>query len=163
MLCSQVAVPVVNMAMDDSELDVRAESVHGDGNPLIRQNTSDTETIDGREESEMGLEDPVPQVEEDEVVLTPPRGVEVRAVLEELDRLNPCFIFEQRASLMKKVPKFLRGPFRNALKFALEEAIARDEVRQSRGWKLFMMLPRMLLHRPPGGGLISKSSWRPDS
>ena len=50
---------------------------------------------------------------------------------------------------MKKVPKFLRGPFRNALKFALEEAIARDEVRQSRGWKLFMMLPRALLHRPP--------------
>ena len=55
------------------------------------------------------------------------------------------------------MPKFLRGPFRNALKFALEEAIAPDEVRQSRGWKFFMMLPRMLLHRPPGGGLISKS------
>ena len=125
----RVAVLVVNMAVDDSESDVRAESVHGDGNPLIRQNTSNTETIDGREESEMGLEDPVPEVEEDEVVLTPPRGVEVRAALEELDRLNPCLIFEQRASLMKKVPKFLRSPFRNALKFALEEAIARDEVR----------------------------------
>ena len=58
---------------------------------------------------------------------------------------------------MKKVPKFLKGPFRNALKFAMEKAITRDEVRQSRGWKLFMMLPRLLPHRPPGGGLISKS------
>ena len=31
-----------------------------------------------------------------------------------------------------------------------------DEVRQERGWKLFMLLPRMLLHRPPGGGVRSK-------
>ena len=50
----RVVVPVVNMAMDDSESDIRAESVHGDANPLFNQNTSDTETIDGREESEMG-------------------------------------------------------------------------------------------------------------
>ena len=43
---------------------------------------------------------------------------------------------------MKGVPKFLRGPFRNALKFALQEATAQDV---------------MLLHRSPGGGHISKS------
>ena len=65
---------VVNMAMDDSESDIRAESVHGDANPLFNQNTSDTDTIDGREESEMGLEDRVPEVEEDEVVLTLQEG-----------------------------------------------------------------------------------------
>ena len=80
----------------------------------------------------MGLEDPVPEVEEEEVILALPLGAGVRAALEELDRLNFFLIFVQRASLMKKVPKFWRGPFRNALKFALEEGIARDEVRQSR-------------------------------
>ena len=46
------------------------------------------------------------------------------------------------------------------MKLALEEATwgnhRMDAVRQERGWKLFMLLPRMLLHRPPGGGLISK-------
>ena len=99
----------------------------------------------------------MPEVEEEEVVLALPRGAEVRAALEELDRLNPCLIFEQRASLMKKVPKFLRGPFRNECIEVCFGAIARDEVRQSRGWKLILMLPRVLLHRPPGGGLISKT------
>ena len=43
-----VVVSVVNMAMDDSGSDI-CESVHGDANPLFNQNTSNTETIDGRE------------------------------------------------------------------------------------------------------------------
>ena len=31
-------------------------------------------------------------------------------------------------------------------------------MRAARGWKLVLMLPRMLLHRRPGGGIIAKSS-----
>ena len=31
-----------------------------------------------------------------------------------------------------------------------------EVVRQERGWKLLMLLPRLLLHRPPGGGKIPK-------
>ena len=66
-------------------------------------------------------------------------------------------ILEQRAAVMKTVPTFLRGPFRNAMKMALEEMLASpDAVRQERGWKLLMLLPRMVLYRPPGGGLIAK-------
>ena len=42
---------------------------------------------------------------------------------------------------MKSVPRFLRGPFRD----------------QERGWKLFLMIPRMLLHRGPGGGGIPRN------
>ena len=34
---------------------------------------------------------------------------------------------------------------------------SRNEVDQERGWKLFFMLPRMLLHRNPGGGSISRA------
>ena len=59
---------------------------------------------------------------------------------------------------MKSVPHVLRGHFGNALKLALEEATWRncrdDEVRHERRWKLIMLLPRMPLHRPPGGGSI---------
>ena len=31
-----------------------------------------------------------------------------------------------------------------------------DEISQCRGWKLFLLLPRLLLSRPPRGGLIPK-------
>ena len=58
---------------------------------------------------------------------------------------------------MKTVPRFLRGPFRNALRVAMEEAVRPNAVRQERGWKLFLQLPRLLLHRPPRGGNVHKS------
>ena len=54
---------------------------------------------------------------------------------------------------MKSVPRFLRGPFKNALKVAMEAALQEDELSQERGWKLFVMLPRMVLHRPPRGNI----------
>ena len=67
-------------------------------------------------------------------------------------------IFHHRVAVMKSVPRFLRCPFRNAMKLVLEEVLASDqEVQQERGWKVLMMLPRMLLHRPPGGGHISRN------
>ena len=46
------------------------------------------------------------------------------------------------------------------MKVALEEITtglqARNDHQQERGWKLFLALPRMLLHRSPQGGKISK-------
>ena len=57
---------------------------------------------------------------------------------------------------MKSILRFLRGPFKNALKVAMEAALQEDELSQERGWKLFVMLPRMLLHRPPRGGNIAR-------
>ena len=52
-----------------------------------------------------------------------------------------------RDRLMKSIPRFLRGLFRNVLKVALEEALKEDQISQERGWKLLLLLPRMLLHR----------------
>ena len=52
----------------------------------------------------------------------------------------------------KSVSKFLRGPFKDALKVALEAAIDPDVATQCRGWKLSMMLPRMLFNKEPGSG-----------
>ena len=61
---------------------------------------------------------------------------------------------------MKSVPKFMQGPFRGVLKAIMEEVnaarLARDVLRQSRAWKAFLWLPRLLLHKPPRGGLIQK-------
>ena len=50
----------------------------------------------------------------------------------------------------------LRGPLRNALKFALEEASSAHQPHCVRGWKLLILLPQMLLHRRPGGRVVSK-------
>ena len=57
---------------------------------------------------------------------------------------------------MLQLPRFLWGSFRVALKVVLEEVLSgqsrRDIAQQERGWKLFLLLPRMLLHRSPRGG-----------
>ena len=58
---------------------------------------------------------------------------------------------------MKTVPHFLRGPFRNALRVAMDEALEVNQLRSERGWKLFMLLPRLLLFRPPRAGNVHKS------
>ena len=46
------------------------------------------------------------------------------------------------------------------MKLALEEvaagSAANDRLRQERGWKLFLVLPRVLLHRLLRGGLLGK-------
>ena len=58
---------------------------------------------------------------------------------------------------MQNIPICIRGPFRNAMRMALEEiTVPGDFVRQERGWKLFMLLPRLFFHRPARCGLISR-------
>ena len=65
---------------------------------------------------------------------------------------------------MKSPLAFLKGAYRSAMCFALDEAEttrARGRhVGLSRAWKFFMLLPRLLLHKPPRGGLVPKSHSR---
>ena len=43
------------------------------------------------------------------------------------------------------------------MKMVLEEIKASvEDVWVTRGWKVLLMLPRLLLHHPPGGGVISR-------
>ena len=87
-----------------------------------------------------------------------PRAPQLRGVFEAMDQVNVVGIFRYRAAVMKTVPRFLHGPFRNVMKVVLEEVMAsEDPTRKERGWKAFLLLPRMLLHRPPGGGHISRN------
>ena len=62
----------------------------------------------------------------------------------------------RRAVVMKTVPKFLRGPHRSAMRLAMEEALHENDHRRERGWKLFFLLPRLLLFRPARGGNTHK-------
>ena len=69
----------------------------------------------------------------------------IREGFQRLDAENFTTIFEIRADVLKTVPHFLKGPYRNAVGIALSEAGSGDELRCVRGWKLFLLLPRMLL------------------
>ena len=79
---------------------------------------------------------------------------------ESLDMVDLEKVFEERAFVMKSVPGFMKGAFQGALKISLEEIrkgqVARNAETSTRGWKLFVLLPRMLLCRPPRGGLIPR-------
>ena len=65
-----------------------------------------------------------------------------------------------REGTVEESAKVLRGAYRSALHIALQEicegAAQHDETRQTRGWKLLVLLPRMVLFRPPRGGLIPR-------
>ena len=70
------------------------------------------------------------------------------------------WLASQRACLMKSVLGFMKGFYRSAMRVALVEIDEgrnhRALLRTSRGWKLFLASPRLLLHRPARGGQIPK-------
>ena len=82
---------------------------------------SDTETFDSRADSEFGGDELEADSSgnEDDVPMPVPRPVLLIVALESLDELHIPSTFEKRGAVMKSIPKFLRGPFRNALKFPL--------------------------------------------
>ena len=85
---------------------------------------------------------------------------QIRGAFRWMDTVDVEELFRTRTAVLRSVPHFLRGPFRIALRTALAEAIATEHVRRTRGWKLFLLLPRMLLSRPPRGGHVSKEKLR---
>ena len=91
-------------------------------------------------------------------------SAEARAAMSFTDTCEMEGEFLDRACVMKSPPAFLKGASRSAMRFALDEvdtARARGHhVGLSRAWKLFMLLPRLLLHKPPRGGLVPKSHLR---
>ena len=112
-------------------------------------------------ESVVSGEQSVGSVEEEAMPFRLPGLRATQTAFRALDDVNLTAAFEKRACLMHRVPRFLRGLFRCALHVGLEEISegcrVSDTRRQERGWKLFMLLPRMLLHRPPRGGMISRA------
>lgn len=69
----------------------------------------------------------------------------------------------KRPSLLKSILAFLQGQFRESYVVALEAAqrgrLRGDIQERSRAWKLFFLLPRMLLHRPEGVKRIPKETF----
>ena len=81
--------------------------------------------------------------------------------LRRLDEIDLIEQFQRRPVIMRSVPVVMLGSFKAAMRLAIDEVAdgvaAHNEAKQERGWKLFLLLPRMLLQRPPRGGLVPKS------
>ena len=116
--------------------------------------SSETESLFGA--SEASGEEIVDSLPEVEVFMPNLRAAGFRAAFAALHEVDLPLMFERRAVVMRSIPFFLRGPYRNAMLLALEEICASEALRRARGWKLFLLLPRMLLHRPPRGGTMPK-------
>ena len=100
------------------------------------------------------------EVEDEEATpVTLQFGAAARAALAGLDRVDLEAEFTTRACVMESPPAFVKSL--QGMRFALVEAdrapAARDDLAATRVWKLFLLLPRLLLHKPPRGGQIPKS------
>ena len=152
----------------NAELSEEAQDPHSvrfveppsDADGALLSSVNDTESLgDGQSdfdgEEEFVAPEPEPIREADHARVTPA----IREGLRSLDHVDLVHLFSIRAVVMKSPPKFVRGAYRAAMRIALEEIVlghqAQNEDRQSRGWKLFVLLARMLLFRPRGG-LIPK-------
>ena len=89
-------------------------------------------------------------VEEEVAPVRPPVAV-MRAGFVQLDSWDLRDLFRQRGCPLKSVPRFLWGSFQICLKITLEEILAGIE-----GGSCFLLLPRMMFHRPPRGGLMGR-------
>ena len=89
---------------------------------------------------------------------------EIRDALISLDSVDLQSVSRRRACVMRSCPTFLVGSYRAAMRLVMTEAelesASGDEQRRTRGWKLFLLLPRIFLFRPPRGGCcLSRSCW----
>ena len=79
----------------------------------------------------------------------------------QLDQVSLEEIFALRIPMLKSCPHYLRGRVRESFNFALRERFkARLEGNveaETRAWKLFGLIPIMLLHKPYGTGSVGRS------
>ena len=77
-----------------------------------------------------------------------------------VDEVNLEEVFLSRTPMLRSCPAFLRGRFRHSLCVALRERcrakLVGDTVAEERAWKVFGLVPAMLLHRPRGCGRVGK-------
>ena len=128
----------------------------------FKEPVSDTDSVASPQAGSDVSVDEVPdsRAEPDVKVLEPRLIPAIRAAFAELDGLDLRVEFNTRACVMKTAPHFLRGLYHSAMRLAVEEATHRNAARQERGWRLFLLLPRLLLHLPPREATQRNENWR---
>ena len=79
---------------------------------------------------------------------------------EQLDHMHVEDLFLMKIPMFRSCPKFLRGRLREGFACTLRERFRAkqvgDEVGERRAWKLFALIPLMLLHRPRNTGSMGR-------
>ena len=80
--------------------------------------------------------------------------------LQSMDEVDLRDVFMMRPIIMKSVPPFMRSCFKSAIRVAcktiVQGRVANNAELETQGWKLFLLLPRMMLFRPPRGGKVPR-------
>ena len=110
-------------------------------------------------------EAPPPQPGPPPLPETEPRPIEhpgqYREALASLDSIDLVATLQSKVCIFQSPPQFLKGRIRHALTVALEAILAANTPESStRAWKLWSLLPRMIMHRPPGTRTLAKDIWR---
>ena len=91
---------------------------------------------------------------------SPSNTRQFRQALASLDRVDLETLLQQKCFFFQRPPPFLKGRIRQALTSALTSILeARSPESSVRAWTLWLLLPRMLLHRPPGTRILPKADW----
>ena len=128
-----------------------------------QESEADTESLPGAASEVETVEVPKHTVDSDPI----PMERRLRAApgaFASLDAIDLRQVFELRARVMRSVPVVLRGAFRAAIRVSMQEILngveAHSEVRAERGWKLLMLLPKLLLFRPAWAAWFPGRSWK---
>ena len=89
------------------------------------------------------------------------RGQPAMGTLGQFDDVDLTATLLQKCLFFQTPPHFIRGRVRQALTTALDYILASPSPEMTRrAWKLWLLLPRMLLHRLPTNRTLPKADWR---
>ena len=91
------------------------------------------------------------------------QGRNLREALVSLDACDVRDLLRQPCPTFRTPPAFIKGPLRQALLLALSHIQAASDplgTDAARAWKLWLLLPRMLLHRPAAAACVAKPELR---
>ena len=86
----------------------------------------------------------------------PLQGARLRAAFAAIEPYDAETVLSHPCSMLRAPPRFLKGPLRKALRFALDliyHAGSPEGLGQEHAWKIWLLLPRMLLFRHPGSSV----------
>ena len=136
------------------EVPTQEPESEAEGCPSEHESLEDNESEQAAEEEDVECGEPFQDI------LFVPERRSMATGFESLDMVDLERVFEVRALVMKSVPRIHeRGISRrheDQFGGIRKGQLASNVETTTRGWKLFMLLPRMLLCRPPRGGLIPR-------
>ena len=172
---AEVAVGPEVFAMSDSDVD-EVPLAEAERRPVDDEDAESTESVQFGEEvlsdveafreefdSEDGSQDEVEEpevVERVEPLQLAPVGRRIPEGFASLDSVDLANVLRRRGHVMRSVPVVIKGAYTATMRICMEEVLKSKRVHDvdsdQRAWKLFLLLPRMLLFRPTTGGNVSK-------